>query len=450
MATPRKAGGVQRVVERVGAVTIYKRGGRYWLYWRQHGRTRRDAVGRQKKEAVRRATEIDSQMSYGLPSLFGFEKTTVAKLIPRWLEYHDLVARSSVNSIKHYRSCARHLLNFLEKDCPLITVDQFSPGQAEDFVKYLRRTKISPNGKPGARKRLMSDRNIINVLQVCRNVFNYALRRRHLPPYSQNPFHSVKVEKMAGAGIRRMRLFTLEEETEFLETCDDWEFPVSFTAAFTGMRPGELMHLLIEDVSFGEKLLYIRNRPELGWLTKTRRERQVYIFDELAAALKRAINGRRRGVLFLNRYVTRGDREVPLLGWGERDLEVEFARRIEEYRSSNGGENREKEAPLAKRLWADMGAMNGNEYRRTFARIAARIGRPDVTKPHIWRHAMASVMQMGDMDPLMRQEILGHASLETTRLYTHPNVETMGMQMGKVLAIRTDSLEAARKRLAKR
>src|SRR5262249_4090278 len=62
----------------------------------------------------------------------------------------------------------------------------------------------------------------------------------------------------------------------FLEACDDWQFPLFLTLMLTGLRTGELTHLLLpDDLDLSAGLLRVRNKPALGWHVKTRNERDI-------------------------------------------------------------------------------------------------------------------------------------------------------------------------------
>ena len=44
----------------------------------------------------------------------------------------------------------------------------------------------------------------------------------------------------------------------------------------TGLRPGELTHLLLpDDLDLSASVLRVRNKPRLGWQVKTRNEREI-------------------------------------------------------------------------------------------------------------------------------------------------------------------------------
>jgi site-specific recombinase XerD len=55
--------------------------------------------------------------------------------------------------------------------------------------------------------------------------------------------------------------------------------------------------------------------------------------------------------------------------------------------------------------------------------IAAAAGLDHDTTVHILRHTFATTLVRGGTDLVIVAELLGHARLETTRIYTHPSAE---------------------------
>jgi len=436
----------QKERHRVGKVTVYFRKPSWWIYYYENGKTRRIRIGRDREEAERHAAEVNAQITCGVRSTFQFEKVKIEDLVRRWLEHHELVKRSAMRTVNRYRTAIAHLTRFIEERRPSLTMDTLTVPIAEEFVKFLRTVRISPNGSPNAKKVLMRDRGVLSVLRTCRAFWNFAYHHRHVPPYSKNPFTEIRIEAMRIDDMKPKYVLTPDEEAEFLKACSPWEFRVFFTLAFTGMRPGELSHLLVDDVDFETRTMFIRNHHELGWCTKTRNERRVYLFDELRDVIREAIGCRTCGLAFLAPRYASGKDIAPLAGVHTPALAMELARRIEEA-SQPGESQRRIEAAQVERLWRDMGAIGHNRIRQRFLRVAKRIGKPHLTSPYSFRHTMATAMQTADVDMFVRRTIIGHTSAEMLAHYTHTTEFAVARGMKQAAELRPKSLEQARARL---
>jgi site-specific recombinase XerD len=430
---------------RVGKVRAYLRGKVWYLCYHEHGQRRRPRVGPDQEAARQLAAQVNAQLQLGAPAALSFEPTSLPELRRRWLEHHEQVLRSSVQTVHRYRTATDHLLRFLETR-PVRHASQFHSSHAEAFVRYLRALRVSPNGHAHTTQRPLLDQGLRYVLECCRALFNYAARRRHLSPYAENPFRTLEIDRIPIHQTRPIALFSAEQERAFLEACDAWQFPLFLTLMLTGLRTGELTHLLLpDDLDLPAGLLRVRNKPQLGWQVKTRNERDVPLVPVLAAVLRVHLRGRASGPVFLRRCqaerAATGLRES-----GPLALEQELGQRVARQEAATGRPlTRAERERLARALWRDLGAVKEERVRLEFLRLTRAIGLPGCTAPKMLRHLFATALQEGRVDPLIRNELMGHVAagersaghgLAMTAVYTHTRPETRRQQLETALAPR--------------
>ena len=429
---------------RVGRVRAYRRNRTWYLSYFEHGKRRQPRVGTDRAAARQLAAQINAQLETGVPSLFGFQPLSIAELRQRWLDHHEHVRRSSLQTIRRYRSATQHLIDFVCKQSALGRAADFGSQHAEDFVRYLRHKKVASNGHAKARQRPLRDAGIKFILETCCSLFNYAAKHRHLPPYADNPFRVIEVHRIIVEDARPIVPFTAGQERTFLEACDDWQFPLFLTLFCTGLRPGELVHLLLpDDLDLVSGWLHIRNKPRLGWQVKTRNERDIPLVPALRAVLKQYLARRRTGPVFLQRRCRDGYLP-PLLDLSVAHLEHELSRRILARESESAETStRAGHLSIAKTIWRDLGAIREDWVRKEFMQITRSIGMPELTAPKTLRHTFATLLQDANVDPLIRNELMGHCaaagglsgvSLGMTAVYSHTRPETKRQQLEHALA----------------
>lgn len=426
---------------RIGRVRANLRGRVWYLCYHQHGQRHQPRVGSNRDEARRMAAEINAQLEVGAPSTLGFEPISIIGLRQGWLDHHEHVRRSSLQTIRRYRSATQHLINFVSEVRPLRRVSDFRPTHAEEFVRYLRTLNVAPNGHRNASKRRLRDKGIKFILEICSTLFNYAARRRHLPPYCENPFQTIEINRIPVEDAKPIVVFSADEERRLLEACDSWQFPIFATLVMTGLRPGELTHLLLpDDLDLADGWLHIRNKPGLGWKVKTRNERDIPLMPSLVEVLRTMLGDRRSGPVFRQRRCAEGY-QPPLGDRTPVQLEREVAHRAERA----GSADRLDFEAAAKTLWRDMGALKEDWIRKEFMRLTGQLGMPEITAPKTLRHTFATCLQDANVDPLIRNELMGHApgsaaiggvGLGMTAVYTHTRPETKRSQLKTALSYR--------------
>lgn len=444
----RKARHRRAVRRRVGRVSYYEHHGAWWLYYRDGESQVRRRVADTEPEAERVAAQVNAQLSAGAPTLLAFAPISVAALREQFLTHHEHGLHSSVATIRRYRAATQHLVDFAVQFGRSLAAHDLP---VERFLIFLRNRRVSPNGHAHTQTRRLRDKGVRFICQVCRSVYSYAARMRHLPPYVENPFAALQVDRLRVEDAKPIFVFTAETEATFFSAADDWAFPIHFTLGKTGLRPGELVHLLIEDVDLDNGWLRICNKVELGWRIKTGAERTVPLISELQQVLRRVIGSRINGPVFLRpRFMRQGEIAVQLDRSGLASLVHD---RLEQARRSVGKELcRSNAQRVLHSVWRDAGAVKTDMIRQSFVRIMKQIGLPHSTCPKSWRHTMATLLQDANVDPLIRQITLGHqpansskGSLGMTGVYTHTRPETHRAQLDIALQLWPASLALARR-----
>ncbi len=239
-------------------------------------------------------------------------------------------------------------------------------------------------------------------------MYTFALKRRHLPPYAGNPFSELPLDRLKVEDAKPIFVFTEATELAFFRAASAWAFPIHFTLAKTGLRVGELTHLLIEDLDLTGGWLYVRNKTELGWRIKTGQERTVPLLPEVVAVLRAVVGCRTTGPVFIRERLTG---HQPKLAGDRAELERVLQERIAARRTDGRVMGRADLHGVARSVWWDAGVVKSDAVRTSFVRITEAIGYADSTCPKSWRHGFATPLQDADVDPLIRQQVMGTVRL---------------------------------------
>jgi integrase len=238
----------------------------------------------------------------GRPSPVAYTRTSPEELARKYLDAVALVQKLALRTRDRYRAALDRFVDFC-RATRVGFVDGVEATTVEDFVAWLQGQKRTRNRAPRGKRDVYRVGGIRFILSTCRTAFNWAARRRMLPPFATNPFTAFGVDRLVDKAetLGKARVFTPDQERRFFETCDRWQSDVFTFLATYGLRAGELTHLLVEDVDLGNDSFVIRSKSWLHWAVKTGRERQLPLLPEMKAVVLRADGKRRAGFVFVGK-----------------------------------------------------------------------------------------------------------------------------------------------------
>jgi len=282
---------------------------------------------------------------------------TLQEIFDRYIKYYlEAEKNASPYTVRNYKDDLLDFLYFLKKK-------KIDPLDESKVDRHVMRDYLSHLAERGIAKA-----SIARKLSAIRSFFRYLVREEIIP---KNPIEQVSSPKLD----RRLPSFLTKEEMEKLLGAPDLSTPLGQRDQAllellyaSGLRVSELTGLTPEQVDL--------NSNEIRVWGKGSKERMVLMGEPAAGALKNYIeDGRlklmgkkKSSALFLDRY-------------GQRLTERSVQRLLEQYA---------KKAGIGKRV-----------------------------HPHMLRHTFATHLLEGGADLRVVQELLGHARLTSTQIYTH-------------------------------
>jgi site-specific recombinase XerD len=410
-------------VERVGKVTIYKRGNTYHLYYRQGGVTQRRKIDGNLAAARATALKVGDALAENRPSPIAYNRTSPEKMVEGFLDAIANVKKLALRTQDRYRAALHRFLDFC-RDVPIGPIDTVEEATVEEFVRWLRAEKRTRNGASKGKRAVYQVGGVKFILSTCRTAFNWAGRRRLLPPFAPNPFTLFPIDKLNERAEQASKnIFSREQEQAFFAACTAWQRPLFATLASYGLRVGELTHLLVEDVDLDSDFFVIRSKPELFWSVKTGRERRLPLLPGMKAIIRKAIGGRKAGFVFLNEEFVTGKSRTAATFATPQAFKNHVAKVAAEELERNPGAGEREQRRVVVAFCRKMGQIPEKRVRCEFMGLTEKIGCPEYTRAHDLRHLFASRAQAAGINPILVQQMLGHATLAMTARYTHLGLE---------------------------
>ncbi len=411
-------------VERIGPVTIYKRGQTYSLYYREGGATLRRKI--EGNLAVARATamKVADALAEKRATPIGHRRTSPQEMVDGYLDHIAQVQRLALRTQDRYRAALERFLEFAG-NTELARIDQIDEAKVEDLVRWLRGQTRTRNGAARGKRDVYKTGGIRFILSTCRTAFNWASRRRMLPAYAENPFTRFPIDALRDRDEDdvEQHVFSAAQERDFFAACSEWQRGFFTMLATYGLRVGELTHLLIEDVDFETGTVTIRSKPELLWHVKTGRRRQLPLVPAVRELLLQRIGERKAGFVFLNEDHHTGRLRPARFFASPVALRTHLESIIVELVAARPEATEREKRRTVTAFCRTMGQIPEKRVRGEFMKLTRSIGCPEFTRAHDLRHLFSSRAQEAGLNPLLVQELLGHSSLEMTRRYTHLGLE---------------------------
>ncbi|WGV57748.1 tyrosine-type recombinase/integrase [Brevibacillus brevis] len=341
-------------------------------------------------------TEINSKNLYCLLDESG---TPISEVL-EFMTY--MQARGySPNTLQAYAYDLKYLFTFFKRKN--LSINTFTTSKSLSFLEYLRKV---PGRTTIDGQLLLSPFSINRVLSAVSMFYEYLLLTTEADSI-ENPIQktfdptilrvSERHRPFLGLVLkqkpvrRKLRVRTYQrlprplsdgQVIKIIDAMKNLRDKAIFTLMLQGgLRPGEVLNLHLDDIQYGRRRVVIRYREDhpKGVRTKSRFERVVDIYEPEALTL-------------LSSYVMK-----------ERPIEANNPHVF-----LVGGQGKRRFEPLGYSALI-------KRFNRTCQKLG--IQQPGLS-PHALRHTHATKMWEGGMRELTLQKRLGHASPESTRIYT--------------------------------
>jgi integrase/recombinase XerC len=294
------------------------------------------------------------------------------KVESEFLEFLRYELNYSENTIKSYRQDIETFQNYcFSEDIDFLKADKI-------IIRNFMQTRLST---PNSRRNLESSRTMSRRICALRKYYSFLLKKKYI---DYNPFLTIKGLKK---GIRLPEVLSEAQMTALLsankvrkDELAERDQAILELMYSSGLRCSETINLKISDIDFSTRMIRV--------LGKGKKERMVPFSENAKDAL-----------------ITYG-----------RDLRSKFLARRE---------GKDTQLYLFLNSKGEKLTERGLEYILNELPFKLGLDLGIELHPHILRHTFATRLLDNGADLRSIQELLGHASINTTQIYTHVSKESM-------------------------
>ena len=293
----------------------------------------------------------------------GEDQGRESPLLSEYLRHLSLERGLALNTCNAYAADLRSFLKTLGARDPLkVSSDHLS--------EYLWKLRSEKKLKPAS---------VFRAMEALRSFYRFQLSEDRIADDPTRNFQSPHLPERLPQYLSQREMQQLFRSTQSASASNRFEILRSLTALellyATGMRVSEMLALKPQDVNLNE-----------GWI----------------------------------RVFGKGSKErmVPLHDRGKATLTAYLRQRLERF------ENK----PMAAEIFLSRSGrkLSRSQFWRDLKSLGEKAGLGRELYPHLLRHSFASHLLQGGADLRSVQELLGHANLTTTQIYTH--LETSGIK----------------------
>jgi integrase/recombinase XerC len=297
----------------------------------------------------------------------------------RFLQRLEQERNFSPHTLRAYRKDLAEFAEFLGEDAPA-KIPSVTPAELRSFLARLRGRGISKT-------------TVGRKLAALRSFFRFLCRERLMRTNPMLALRAPKQDKRLPHVLGAAEVERLLETASGNEEADLRDRAILETLYTSGMRVGELVSLKVKDVDFPAEVATV--------MGKRRKERVCPLGSYSLKALQAYLE--KRGISMV--HAAQCNEPLFLSLRAERLAGGSQSTRVRGGTSLRGLTARSVGRLLARRL--------------SQANLSAR------TTPHTLRHSFATHLLDRGADLRSVQELLGHASLSSTQIYTHLSAERL-------------------------